>query len=86
MVGKMTKKTSAKMTDLEISDLYKGNSWRYNLSNKKQYPGRGGGVVQVLTGKAIMEQIVAGRLCFYRRPTPQVQLYTQGDWRQELNR
>ena len=42
--------------------------------------------MQVLTGKAIMEQIVAGRLCFYRRPRPQVQLYTQGDWRQELNR
>ena len=42
--------------------------------------------MQVLKGKAIMEQIVAGRLCFYRRPTPQVQLYTQGDWRQELNR
>ncbi len=33
-----------------------------------------------------MEQIVAGRLCFYRRPAPQVQLYTQGDWRQEVNR
>ena len=42
--------------------------------------------MQVLKGKAIMEQIVAGRLCFYRRPTPQVQLYTQGDWRQEVNR
>ena len=33
-----------------------------------------------------MDQIVAGRLCFYRRPAPQVQLYTQGDWRQEINR
>ena len=42
--------------------------------------------MQVLKGKAIMEQIVAGRLCFYRRPTPQVQLYTHGDWRQEINR
>ena len=42
--------------------------------------------MQILTGKAIMEQIVAGRLCFYRRPAPQVQLYTQGDWRQEVNR
>lgn len=42
--------------------------------------------MQVLRGKAIMEQIVAGRLCFYRRPVPQVQLYTQGDWRQEINR
>jgi len=42
--------------------------------------------MQVLTGKAIMDQIVAGRLCFYRRPTPKIQLYTQGDWRQELNR
>lgn len=42
--------------------------------------------MQILKGKAIMEQIVAGRLCFYRRPTPQVQLYTQGNWRQEINR
>ena len=42
--------------------------------------------MQVLSGKPIMEQIVAGRLCFYRRPVPQVQLYTRGDWRQELNR
>lgn len=42
--------------------------------------------MQVLFGKAIMDQIVAGRLCFYRRPAPQVQLYTRGDWRQELNR
>ena len=42
--------------------------------------------MQLLKGKAIMEQIVAGRLCFYRRPAPQVQLYTQGDWRQEINR
>lgn len=42
--------------------------------------------MQVLRGKAIMEQIVAGRLCFYRRPSPQVQLYTQGDWRQEISR
>ena len=42
--------------------------------------------MQILTGKAIMEQIVAGQLCFYRRPAPQVQLYTRGDWRQEVNR
>ncbi|MCI8687498.1 MAG: phosphoenolpyruvate--protein phosphotransferase [Lawsonibacter sp.] len=42
--------------------------------------------MQVLLGKPIMDQIVAGRLCFYRRPVPQVQLYTQGDWRQEINR
>lgn len=42
--------------------------------------------MQILTGKAIMNQIVAGRLCFYRRSAPQVQLYTQGDWRQEINR
>ena len=42
--------------------------------------------MQVLTGKAIMEQIVAGRLCFYRRPAPQIQLYTRGNWRQEINR
>ena len=42
--------------------------------------------MQVLRGKAIMEQIVAGQLCFYRRPTPQIQMYTRGDWRQELNR
>ena len=42
--------------------------------------------MQILSGKAIMDQIVAGRLCFYRRPAPQVQLYTQGDWRQEINR
>ena len=42
--------------------------------------------MQVLSGKPIMDQIVAGRLCFYRRPVPQVQLYTRGDWRQELNR
>ena len=42
--------------------------------------------MQVLSGKPIMEQIVAGRLCFYRRLEPQVQLYTRGDWRQEVNR
>ena len=42
--------------------------------------------MQILTGKAIMEQIVAGRLCFYRRPAPQIQMYTRGDWRQEINR
>jgi len=42
--------------------------------------------MQVLSGKAIMEQIVVGRLCFYRRPVPQIQLYTHGNWRQEINR
>ena len=42
--------------------------------------------MHILSGKAIMEQIVAGRLCVYRRPAPQVQLYTLGDWRQEINR
>ena len=42
--------------------------------------------MQVLTGKPIMEQIVAGRLCFYRRPTPSPQLYTQNNWRQEITR
>ena len=42
--------------------------------------------MQIVAGKAIMEQIVVGRLNFYRRPVPQVQLYTQGDWRQEINR
>ena len=42
--------------------------------------------MQILMGKAIMDQIVAGQLCFYRRPVPQVQLYTRGDWRQEINR
>lgn len=42
--------------------------------------------MEILTGKAIMNQIVAGRLCFYRRPSPQVQMYTQGNWRQEINR
>ena len=42
--------------------------------------------MQVLTGKPIMEQIVAGRLCFYRRPMPSPQLYTQDNWRRELTR
>ena len=42
--------------------------------------------MQVLAGKAIMDQIVAGRLCFYRRPETQIQMYTRGNWRQELNR
>ena len=42
--------------------------------------------MQVLTGKAIMNQIVAGRLCFYRRPVPQIQMYTHRGWRQEVNR
>lgn len=42
--------------------------------------------MQILSGKAIMDQIVAGKLCIYRRPVPQVQLYTQGSWRQEINR
>lgn len=42
--------------------------------------------MQVLTGKPIMEQIVAGRLCFYRRPIPSPQLYTQNNWRQEITR
>ena len=42
--------------------------------------------MQVVTGKPIMEQIVAGRLCFYRRPTPSPQLYTQNNWRQEITR
>lgn len=42
--------------------------------------------MQTLTGKTIMEQIVAGRLCFYRRPTPTPQLYTHGNCRNEINR
>lgn len=42
--------------------------------------------MQILSGKAIMDQIVAGRLCFYRRPAPKIQLYTQRDWRNEVNR
>lgn len=42
--------------------------------------------MQILVGKPIMEQIVVGQLCFYRRPSAHVQLYTQGDWRQEINR
>lgn len=42
--------------------------------------------MHVLSGKAVMEQIVAGRLCFYRRPVPNPRLYAEGDWRQEINR
>ncbi len=42
--------------------------------------------MQIVTGKPIMEQIVAGRLCFYRRPAPSPQMYAQGSWRQELGR
>lgn len=42
--------------------------------------------MQILSGKAIMEQIVVGRLNFYRRPSPQIHMYTQGGWRQEINR
>lgn len=42
--------------------------------------------MQVLSGKTIMEQIVAGRLCFYRRPVPTPQLYTHGNCRNEINR
>lgn len=42
--------------------------------------------MQMLSGKAIMEQIVAGRLCFYRRPTPNPQLYTNGNCRGEITR
>ncbi len=42
--------------------------------------------MQMISGKAIMEQIVAGRLCFYRRPVPKPVLYTQGNWRQEITR
>lgn len=41
-----------------------------------------------LSGKAIMNQIAVGYLCFYRRPRLQVQpgLYAQDGWRQETTR
>lgn len=42
--------------------------------------------MHILAGKAIMEQIVAGILCFYRRPVPQPTLYCDGDWRHEIGR
>lgn len=42
--------------------------------------------MQILTGKPIMEQIVAGRLCFYHRPVPTPQLYSENHFRQEINR
>ena len=42
--------------------------------------------MQVFSGKAIMEQIVAGRLCFYQRPVPSPQLYAQNNWRMEISR
>ena len=72
---------------MEKSDLYKAERRSYNFKNNIGISySEGGGSMQVLSGKPIMDQIVAGRLCFYRRPVPQVQLYTRGDWRQELNR
>lgn len=42
--------------------------------------------MQIITGKPIMEQIVAGRLCFYRRPAPSRPLYSRDSWRAELGR
>ena len=42
--------------------------------------------MQVVTGKPIMQQIVAGRLCFYRRPSPSPQLYNDDNWRGETSR
>jgi len=42
--------------------------------------------MQILPGKAIMEQIVAGRLCFYRRPVPRPTWYSNEHWRQEVDR
>ena len=42
--------------------------------------------MQLVTGKPIMEQIVAGRLCFYRRPVPTPQLHSQHHFRHEINR
>ena len=42
--------------------------------------------MQVVIGKPIMQQIVAGRLCFYRRPVPTPQLYNRDNWRSETSR
>lgn len=42
--------------------------------------------MQIVTGKPIMRQIVAGRLCFYRRPSPTPQLYNRDNWRGETTR
>lgn len=41
-----------------------------------------------MSGKAIMEQIAMGYLCFYRRPRLQIQpgLHTRNGWRQETSR
>ena len=33
-----------------------------------------------------MQQIVAGQLCFYRRPSPTPQLYNRDNWRSETSR
>ena len=44
--------------------------------------------MHTLSGKAIMEQIAVGHLCFYRRPQPQPQSrpFTQEGWRHETTR
>ena len=60
------------MSNLEKTDLYKKSTGSYNFLKSPENSGEGGGVMQVLQGKAIMEQIVAGRLCFYRRLSPQI--------------
>ena len=50
--------------NLEESNLYKRRRTGYNLKKCSLVAGKGGDGMQILTGKPIMQQIVAGRLCF----------------------
>ena len=72
--------------NLEESNLYKRRRTGYNLKKCSLVAGKGGDGMQILTGKPIMQQIVAGRLCFYRRPVPSPQLYNRDNWRGETTR
>lgn len=68
-------------------DLYKGGREGYNRENKRRPFGtREVMTVQVLTGKAIMEQIVAGKLRFYYRSTPEIPVWSKLDRQQEEQR
>ncbi len=72
--------------NLGESNLYKYSITRYNQKKCSLVAGKGGDGMQVVTGKPIMQQIVAGRLCFYRRPSPSPQLYNDDNWRGETSR
>lgn len=72
--------------------IYKGKEQSYNQKKASRelfsQPSSfdGGERVRVLTGGAIIQQVVTGKLRFYHRRLPQFRRYAMGSWQEEAQR